>query len=60
MTLKINIDQVFRPLVILFYEEYLREIGEIVYIDNGATYHIYKYTKKFCTKVRLLHIIWLV
>lgn len=58
MTLEIYIDQVFQPLVILFYKEYLREIGEIIYIDNGTTYYIFKYIKKFCTKVGLLYIIW--
>ncbi len=58
MTLEIYVDQVLRPLVILFYEECLREIGEIIYMDNGAAYYTSKYIKKFYTKVGLLCMIW--
>ena len=40
------VDQVLRPLAVPFYEECLREIGEMIYMDDGAAYHTFKYTKK--------------
>ncbi len=58
ITLEIYIDQVLQPLAVRFYEDYLREIEEMIYIDDGAAYHTSKYTKKFCVKVGLLHMIW--
>lgn len=31
----------------------------MIYVDNDIIYHIFKFTKKFCTKVELLYKIWL-
>ena len=59
MTLEIYVDQVLRPLAVLFDEECLREIEEIIYMDDSAGYYIFKYTKNFCSEVGLLLIIWL-
>ena len=58
MTLEIYVNQVLQLLAVLFYEEYLKEIGEMIYINDNAGYHTFKDTKKFCTKVTLLCIIW--
>ncbi len=58
MTLEIYVDQVLRLLAVLFYEECLGEIGEMIYIDDSAAYYISKLTKKFCTEVELLYMIW--
>lgn len=58
MTLEIYVNYVLQLLAILFYKKYLGKIGEIIYLDNSALYYTSKYTKKFCTKVELLRIIW--
>lgn len=58
MTSEIYVDQVLRPLAIPFYEECLREIGEMIYMDDGTSYHTSKYTKKSCAEVGLLRMIW--
>ena len=58
MISKIYIDQVLQTLAVPFYEECLRKIREMIYIDDSARYHISKYTKKFCTEVGLLRMIW--
>ena len=47
MTLKIYTDQALRLLAVPVYEECLKEIEEIIHIDNGAKYYTSKYTKKF-------------
>ncbi len=58
MASEIYVDQVLQPLAVLFYEECLREIGEMIYIDDGAVYYTSKYTKKFCAELGLLCMIW--
>ena len=58
MTSEIYVDQVLRPLAVPFCEECLKEIGEMIYMDDGAGYHTSKYTKKFCAEVGLLRMIW--
>lgn len=57
--MEIYIDQVFRLLTVLFYEEYLGKIGGIIYIDDGVAYYTFKLIKKFYTEVELLYMIWL-
>lgn len=47
---EIYIDQVFEPLVILFYKECFKEIGKIIYINNSALYYMSKYIKSFVLK----------
>ncbi len=58
MTLEIYVDQVFRSLAAPFYEEYLGEIGKMIYIDDSTVYHTSKFTKKFYAEVELLYMIW--
>lgn len=58
ITSEIYIDQVLRLLGVPFYEECLREIGKILYMDDDAAYYTSKYTKKFCAEVGLLRMIW--
>ena len=58
MTSEIYNDQVFQPLAVSFSKECLKEIGKMIYIDDGTRYHMSKYTKKFYAKVVLLHMIW--
>ena len=58
MTSKIYSDQALRLLAVPFYEECLKEIEEMIYIDDDARYYTSKYTKKFCAEVGLLRIIW--
>ncbi len=58
ITSEIYVNQVLRRLALLVYEQCLREIGEMIYMDDGAAYHTSKYTKKFCTEVGLLRMIW--
>lgn len=60
ITSEIYIDQVVWWLTVLFYEEYLRMIKEIIYINDNTAYHIFKLIKKFYIEVRLLHMIWLI
>ena len=57
MTLKIYINQALQPLAVLFYKECLKESEEMIYIDDGAGYHISKYTKNFYAEVGLLYMI---
>lgn len=42
MTSEIYVDQVLQPIAVPFYEECLREIGEMIYMDDGAAYHTSK------------------
>lgn len=58
MNSEIYVNQVLRLLAFSFYEECMREIGDIIYMDDGAGYHMSKYTKKFCREVGLLRMIW--
>ena len=46
MISEIYIDQVFQPLAIFFYKKWLKKIRKMIYIDNGAEYHMSKYIKK--------------
>lgn len=41
-----------------FYKECLKEIREIIYMDDGTAYYIFKFIKKFYTEVKLLYMIW--
>ena len=58
MTSKIYVDQALRPLAVHFYEECLKGIEEMIYMDDGAGYHTSKNIKKFCAEVGLLRMIW--
>lgn len=51
-------DQVLRLLKVPFYGKCLKKIGEMIYMDNDATYHMSKYIKKIYAKIELLNMIW--
>lgn len=56
--LEIYVNQVFQLLALSFYKQYIRRIGDMIYMDNSAIYHMLKYTKKYCYEVEFLYIIW--
>ena len=58
MISEIYIDQVLQPLAVSFFKECLKEIGKMIYIDDGTRYHMSKYTKKFYAEMVFLYMIW--
>lgn len=58
MTAKTYVDQVLRPLGLLFYKQNTEAWVDMIYMDNGAPYDTTKLTKKLCREMGLLRMIW--
>ncbi len=53
MTPEIYVNQVLKPLDLLFFEEMIEERQFIIWMDDGAVYHTSKFTTKLYREVGL-------
>ena len=58
MTLQIYVDQVFKQLCLIFYNELKDKRGFMIWIHDDASYHTSKFTTKFCCQAGLLYMNW--
>ena len=59
MTSEIYVNNVLKPLRFLFFEAMIEKRENMIWMDDGATYHTSKLTIKFCQEVGLLCMKWL-
>ncbi len=58
MNLDIYINQVLEKLGLLFYKQYIRKKGLMIWIDDGAGYHTSKTTAEYLCRVKLICMDW--
>ena len=58
MTSEIYINQIPKPLGLLFYEKIVEENGDMIWMHKNRAYHTSKFTTRFYQKMSLLCIIW--
>ena len=58
MNSDIYIIQVLEGLGLLFYNQCIEEKSFMIWIDNGARYHMSKMTIVYCRRVGLIHMDW--
>ncbi len=58
MNSDIYINQVLEELGLLFYKQYIRKKGPIIWIDDGAGHYTSKISGAYCPRVGLIHLDW--
>ncbi len=58
MTSQIYVDQVLKQLGLPFYNKFKEEKEFMIWMYNAASYHISKFTTKFCCQAGLLCMNW--
>lgn len=55
---EIYINQVLKKLGLPFFKRCVEEKRDMIWMDDGAQYHISKMITKWCQKFGLLHMLW--
>ena len=58
MNSDIYINQMLEELGLLFYKQYIREKGPMIWIDDGAGYYTFKTTAVYRRRVGLIRMDW--